>query len=425
MQAGGLTGSPLFAANLADSELYKRITSLDEDYRMPKRGTISQRDIDKIAKWLTEVSPHVVQPAASATAAIPAPTPTPTSLEPPQETNNGSLAESIDVVQSSQVSTLILLTAVICTLCCWFFYRMTAGRSHRSRISTNGDHLSAFFSMAIGSLTCLMMIAIYFLYQQTNQLKIENEVLRSSTGTAPPSEMVMAPLVEINSENLPLPPHPMHPPRLGGRYYRGNDERSDRLFNGGFYRTATIDLNLVEKDGLRIQWGDEVERELFVEIEVKRAPKSSRDEFTDHIAGLAAIEHFSQSVPGLQQKLKFEVVEKENVWSVKVPLPKLRETPESQQAKGMIYLMYGVQPGEGKKPRPHFAVQYDLRFKDGKIINNSVLWMGSMYTLNNRVMVPEEEQILLDRWFDWRPIPLIEGDEGASMVGLNEHIAGQ
>jgi len=92
----------------------------------------------------------------------------------------------------------------------------------------------------------------------------------------------------------------------------------------------------------------------------------------------------------------------------------------------MIYLMYGVQPGEEKKPRPHFAVQYDLRLKDNKVEKDSVLWMGSMYTLNNRVMVPDEEKILLDRWFDWRPIPLIEADDNSSsmLVGLEEqHIA--
>src|SRR5262249_22020177 len=42
---------------------------------------------------------------------------------------------------------------------------------------------------------------------------------------------------------------PKHPPRMSGEYYRGNDERNAALFNGGFYRTCTLRVGLVQPDG--------------------------------------------------------------------------------------------------------------------------------------------------------------------------------
>jgi hypothetical protein len=46
-----------------------------------------------------------------------------------------------------------------------------------------------------------------------------------------------------------------------------------------------------------------------------------------------------------------------------------------------------------------------------------------MYTLGGRVLVPEEGKILLDRWFDWRPIPVIEGEAATDpkLLGVEEH----
>jgi hypothetical protein len=88
----------------------------------------------------------------------------------------------------------------------------------------------------------------------------------------------------------------------------------------------------------------------------------------------------------------------------------------------MVYMMYGVQPGR-QLPRPHFAIRYDIQVEEDKISNESVLWMGSMYTLGNRVLVPEEGKILLDRWFDWRPIPVVEGEATTDpkLLGVEEH----
>src|SRR5687767_11723610 len=68
-------------------------------------------------------------------------------------------------------------------------------------------------------------------------------------------------------------------------YYRGNDERSEKLFNGGFYRTATIDLTLVDATGAEIDIGDTcAEGPLSLRFEIRSAAKAAPELFTDAIA---------------------------------------------------------------------------------------------------------------------------------------------
>jgi hypothetical protein len=40
--------------------------------------------------------------------------------------------------------------------------------------------------------------------------------------------------------------------------------------------------------------------------------------------------------------------------------------------------------------------------------------MGSVYNLKGRVLLPSQKDILLDRWFDFRPIPEIPESEPES-----------
>ena len=77
-----------------------------------------------------------------------------------------------------------------------------------------------------------------------------------------------------------------------------------------------------------------------------------------------------------------------------------------------------------RAPRPHFGIRYDVRVREGAISKESELWMGSLYTLGNRVLIPDENKILLDRWFDWRPIPIIEGEPvtDPELLGIEEHL---
>ena len=123
----------------------------------------------------------------------------------------------------------------------------------------------------------------------------------------------------------------MHPPRLGGKYYRGNDERNDSLFNRGFYRTATIDLHLVNSEGTRLKWEDKVDNDTQVEILIRRAPKATKELFSERVRKLTSIEHYCQTTKAAKEKLKLEVLEKDDLWSVTIPLP-----PQDQWAEGRV-----------------------------------------------------------------------------------------
>ena len=75
----------------------------------------------------------------------------------------------------------------------------------------------------------------------------------------------------------PQPPRPKAENRLAARFYRGNDERSEFLYNGGNYQTATFDVAIQRADGSPVQHGDDVSgEELFVSYSITR-PKQSPD----------------------------------------------------------------------------------------------------------------------------------------------------
>ena len=271
----------------------------------------------------------------------------------------------------------------------------------------------------LGLFNTLLFLGIIYYNDRCNRLELENLRLQSKTRNA--SVSIPEPTI-VSADNLPLPPYPMHPRRLGGTYFRGNDERDETLFNGGFYRTATIELHLVDSSGTRLGWSDDLGAAPSIEITIERAPKATRELFTERVLKSISIEHFCQSDSSIQDSLSFEVVEKEQTWKALVPLPDAKRWLDGR-IQGMVYLMYGIQPGDPPTPRPHFGIRYDLKTSEMKIDKSSELWMGSLYTLGGRVLVPNEKQVLLDRWFDWRPIPVIDGEASndAELLGLPEH----
>ena len=441
---GGHTSSPLLTPALPDSELYLRITSLADGYRMPKEGKpLSQQEVETIGKWIRRVAYRDDDPLTKPEKVNDLSASSPSSVEPdvyvdasskplvsipstaadsstPKARSGFDIGAMIEEMQLEQVATFILGTAFLIVLLAWIAYKMTLGRPSRRRISRGSDRVLALLSMVIGASSMLMILGMAYLHWRNGNLYRENVALRAQIQEN--NAYKSTPLIKIDEANLPLPPHPMHPPRLGGQYYRGNDERSDALFNRGFYRTATFDLQLVGPNGKRLQWNDPASDDLAIEIQVQRAPKATRELFTERVRNRAVIEHYCETDKSANEKLKFSAIEIEQRWLARIPLPP-RDAWSEDKVQGMVYLMFGNQPGESQMPRPHFAVRYDLKLQDGKISKDSVLWMGSMYTLGNRVLVPDEKKILLDRWFDWRPIPVIEGEASSdpSLLGVDEY----
>ena len=406
IRRGGHTGSPLLATKLTDSELYLRIVSLSEGYRMPKRNDpLSKQDVETISAWISSV-PEVDATESSATA-------TSTASVDSAETNRSENSSD-----SSQYPALIIASVLILALVGWLVIRSFSDRNRGRRFSQNHNRSAAFIAMFVGAMNLLLLCGAGYLYFEAEKLKDENASLKAELRSLQPK---MPPPIRVDDRNLPLPPHPMHPPRLGGLYYRGNDERDDSLFNGGFYRTATIDLHLINSAGVRLDRNDKLSDDLSIEIEIQRAPKATKELFNQRVLKMVSLEHFCQTAPRFNQSSTFTAVKKDDLWKATIPLPKQSKWGGGR-LRGMVYMMYGVQPSQ-QLPRPHFAIRYDIQTDGDKISNESVLWMGSMYTLGGRVLVPEEGKILLDRWFDWRPIPVIEGEAATDpkLLGVEEH----
>ena len=251
IRGGGHTGSPLLSSNLGDSELYLRITSLSDGYRMPKKGDpLPQRDVDRIGRWVQQVAVDTTADSSPArNAAL-----TEVNANDSNANRNGlgvetdSASSGFAGMQPEQLAVFGVAAVVILSLLVWMFFKMTEPSSGR-RFSHNTRRMASFIATVIGVLSSIGLIALGYFYWRTGELVKENQKLRNEIRILNPGPPAT---INISAANLPLPPHPMHPPRLGGKYYRGNDERDNTLFNRGFYRTATIDLNLVDSSGLSL-----------------------------------------------------------------------------------------------------------------------------------------------------------------------------
>jgi hypothetical protein len=129
------------------------------------------------------------------------------------------------------------------------------------------------------------------------------------------------------------------------------------------------------------------------------------------------------SIPNDQSHVPLQSVEPNQMWVAKIVLGNPKNW-EHAIAEGMIYLFYGNQEIDGEIGRVHFGIKYRIEMVDGRISKNSEIWMGSLYNLNGRVLIPNEKNILLDRWFDFRPIPEIQGENTSDpmLLGIPEHV---
>ena len=438
VRMGGHSGSPLLAEKLDESELYLRVTSTTAGYRMPKKGEpLSATELKTLAAWIQTTPPTATadeDPSGSATDRKPTngndsaqadfsqaeSAQQPTMFPSLSALTPGQFYQAIGVSIAIALLLLYLVVRAVQTL----NKKRRQNASHDQPLSRNPFRWVA--RLLVGAVLCVAVVGFGYYYFLAERLSKEVKDLSASVARLQPKATLAKP---IGPEYLPLPPSPMHPLRLGGRYYRGNDERDPELFNGGFYRTATIDLQLVDAaKSNQLQWEDEAPAEMLVEITIDRAPQATRELFTDRVREAVSLQHYN-----LDQKIagdlsQFDDVETEQRWRATIALPKTQSW-ENGRTAGMIYLMHGVDhnvksAAGSAAPRPHFGIRYEVELDQGKITKTSTLWMGSMYTLGGRVLIPTEGQVLLDRWFDWRPIPVIEG-EGSSdpeLLGLPEHL---
>lgn len=409
---GGHSGNPLLAGPRQESEIYLRIASDSEAYRMPRDNPpLAPEEVERIGRWLDAGAAWPEEAVTAGGGADPSATWT-------QWAADKWLWAAEKLEQPSWQGLLVTVAIGLLGLPVWWKLRQ-----RRSRSADRHVHRLPGWVLAGG---LVLLGGGLFLAGRLTELTRENEELRQELAAlepAPPEDP------RIDLSHLPLPPYPMHPPRLGGTYYRGNDERSPQLFNGGFYRTATMELHLVDSQGQRLAWQDPLPEQLAVELIIERAPQATPELYTDRVRQTVSLKHYRDPArPGDAEPdaLELEEVEPGQTWRARIPLDAPSTWDRNRQC-GMIYLFYGSQQRGQHRGRAHFVIRYQLEqdADRGQIADSSVLWMGSLYNLAGRVLVPDDKHVLLDRWFDFRPIPVIEGQpsQDPQLLGLPEHIS--
>lgn len=223
----------------------------------------------------------------------------------------------------------------------------------------------------------------------------------------------------------PVAERPQHPKRLSGTYYRGNDERNPRLFNGGFYRTATVEVALCDGEGEPLNYGDAVQDGLQIHLAIEKARLAAETLFTEEIwkgVFLSATRlTAAQALPAMNDFVPFTATLPGQRWEARWPLGAF-DDPITGTLQGEAYLYKGDAAVLGKGAYPHFGVYYELHLSDGRLTQDSEVWMGSLYQLGSLVDVPQGK-LTLSEWFDFREIPQIEAPnpDDPVLLGVPEH----
>jgi len=123
----------------------------------------------------------------------------------------------------------------------------------------------------------------------------------------------------------PVPDNPQVEPTLSRSFYRGNDERSPVLFNGGNYQTAQFDIEIQHANGQPVQVGDSLTNEtlyLFYRIyKPENAPKRMYDR---KLMSRMFLTRSHDPAMGWEQpiadKKPLDIEMEDEIWSCRFPL---------------------------------------------------------------------------------------------------------
>jgi len=385
---GGFTGLPITGNSLEQSELYQRLISEDEDYRMPKSDSaLAANQVALIAAWIEQGGEFSRREVA-----------------PIERSASERLGLAWLYIEKSlkRKSVQFALFPLVPLLLYWL-YRIAkfAARRRNPNTKSSASTQSTLNVRTPIVVSTFLSLAAMIGYQQGELAERQGDIdslsqkLQATTRTE-----------KKNPNTPPLAPHPMHPPRLGGVYYRGNDERNSRLFNNGFYRTAELRVDLVDESNQVLKLGDAVpDNGVSVRLNIRRALGTENGMFDKRTLDSTFISSTFKGTADATDRKTLQVIEQDQEWEVTYRLADQSDngSPPATQSIGDLYVYYGPLDHN----RIHYVIHYDLDFRNGRIGSSSEIWMASTYNLEGRVLIPNERDILLDRWFDFRPIPEI------------------
>lgn len=242
------------------------------------------------------------------------------------------------------------------------------------------------------------------------------ELWSNSSPGPPPSQFNFQPTAGNSAANSTIAwPQSLHeiPHGLSNVYYRGNDERSEKLFNGGKYRTATFYLSVRNENGQELRAGNDVgTTPLFLHCRIVRAPNTAREFFTETRMSAFRLSR----VDGKDSKNEtrpIKVLRSEWEWEVQAPVG----TPSGVDYQGFRGIWH---LGTGDN-QPHYGIQYAIHLRDGKILPESVVWMFAI--LQSPIL---DGPTADGEWFSDRPIAEIPDGKGVTdpkLLGLTKPAA--
>lgn len=219
---------------------------------------------------------------------------------------------------------------------------------------------------------------------------------------------------------------PAHPRAVQRTYYRGNDERSPHLFNGGFYRTATIDLTLLDSAGEALAMGKAcASGPIRLRFEIRRAKNATTVLFTDDIGKkifLSPLPQDQRITDRARQVSPLELVEPSEYWRGSVTLGQITGSG-AERVAARWYVIHGTDPQVDETTGvAHYGIDTSLSLRDGIIQPDSDLWMAALLHAPKTIATPPN-YLHSSEWLDIRPIPEIEGAPSSDpvLLGTPQH----
>lgn len=406
--SGGLSGKKLVGPSVEASELLRRVVSDDPTVVMPKEGgRLSEREIDALRRWVHAKAPW--------------PDKTPPSGRDEFLTRYGNdLFKRLGVIGGEpKIYFLLLFTMLVGIADRVRRWPVDQSRGLRRRIHSLCQHVSLGGFVAV-VLSTILWDVVAFTMRQSSEFAINEQKLAEATAAGETRP------VALNGAQ-PTPLRPRGATGLAGTYYRGNDERNEKLFNGGDYRTAILRLSLIDEHDQPVVIGQPLSgSQLFVRLEIERAANASPTLFTDQIMGdmlmTRRVGDRKEPMP-TDEPAKLEVLQIGDRWAAKYRLGDFEGQPEIA-LNGIVYVYTNpVRTQESIQGTLQYGIVYALRIRERTLQENSELWLGPILVPGN-FQFPTPGRITLNEWLDTQPIPEITGDNSRdpALLGIPEHL---
>jgi mono/diheme cytochrome c family protein len=405
---GGESGRPILGGTHETNEILRRVTSDDIDEVMPKDGDrLTEAQIQTIRDWVAQRTPWPDEAGMDLPAKW---------WEPHVET--------ISWYYDRYFRPIAIYLAA-------FFVLMLLCERSKVTIARGSEWARSRFERVIWWLHCvprswyligLLAIFLSHAFLQASEMRREIARLQIRSGTNAGAGLSIYSIFGLP----PKPFRPDQPKQLGGEYYRGNCERSDKLFNRGNYRTATLRLSLHGLDHRKLQIGDAVPPDgLLIRFEIERAPHAAESLFTEKIMSnvfLSSEFYTGRQVEPIDQPVWLEAVEAAHRWAGFYRIPNSKNATDGELS-GLVYVYKGDRDETTVSGEAHYGIKYDLKIANGCIAEGSDMWVGAIFWHGGIALPSDSTKVPFEEWFSARPIPEIAGpsSDDPRLLGIDDH----